>query len=102
VRLLEKNMPLKTCPAARISGASPAPVRRGVIKLTTATLTLRDHIRAIGKLVNVLEELEGINPDVLLHHKKKFNHITTDLPTLVNDLEENIPAAAAAFASVEA
>jgi hypothetical protein len=75
---------------------------RGVLEMTTATLTLRDHIRAVGKLVNVLEELEGINPDVLLHHKKKFNRITTDLRTLVDDLEENIPAAAAAFSAVDA
>ena len=70
--------------------------------MTTATLTLRDHIRAIGKLVNVLEELEGINPDILLHHKKMLSRITTDLRTLVNDLEENIPATAAAFAAVSA
>jgi hypothetical protein len=70
--------------------------------MTIATLTLRDHIRAIGKLANVLEELEGINPDILLHHKKMLNRITADLRTLVNDLEENIPATAAAFASVAA
>jgi len=67
--------------------------------MTTATFTFRDHIRAIGKLVNALEGLEGINPDILLRHKKMFNSIKIDLRTLVDDLEENIPAAAAAFAS---
>ena len=43
----------------------------------------------------VPEELEGINPDILLHHEKMLHRITTDLRTLVNDLEENIPATAA-------